>query len=83
MDIKKEYVDDMKTIIYMNNSENNDKLTNYVEKQNEELKAMRISKIKKFRKQKDAVLTTESGEDKNFVLQLLEGFFATQNPTGN
>ena len=37
MDIKKEYVDDMKTIIYMNNSENNDKLTNYVEKQNEEL----------------------------------------------
>ena len=37
MDINKEYVDDMKTIIYMNNSENNDKLTNYVEKQNEEL----------------------------------------------
>ena len=37
MDIKKEYVDDMKTIIYMNNSENNDKLRTYVEKQNEEL----------------------------------------------
>lgn len=36
-DIKKEYVDDMKTIVYMNNSENNDKLTQYVEKQNEEL----------------------------------------------
>ena len=53
------------------------------EKQIEELKAMRIAKIKKFRKQKDAVLKTDSGEDKNFLLQMLEGYFATQNPTGN
>ena len=44
---------------------------------------MRISKIKKFRKQKDAVLKTDSGEEKNFLLQMIEGYFATQNPSGN
>ena len=53
------------------------------EKQIEELKALRISKIKKFRKQKDAVLKTESGKDKDLLLQILEGYFLTQNPTGN
>ena len=44
---------------------------------------MRISNIKKFRKQKDAVLKTDSGKDKNYLLQILEGYFATQNPFGN
>lgn len=67
VDLKRDYIEDVKNIVHINNSDNTDKLTTYLEKQNQEL----LSKT-------GMIINEVVGKDENskVISQMLDSFKA-------
>ena len=67
VDLKRDYIEDVKNIVHISSSDNNEKLTNYLEKQNQEL----LSKT-------GTIINEVVGKDENskVISQMLDSFKA-------